>query len=51
MLTYIDEGKHLLAMFLNQELFWMNDKTIIEFGFRIIWRILEILEGVIRLGW
>ena len=27
----------------------MNNKTIIEFGFRIIWRIMEILEGVIRL--
>ena len=25
----------------------MNNKTIIEFGFRIIWRIMEILEGVI----
>ena len=24
----------------------MNKKTIIEFGFRIIWRILEISEGV-----
>ena len=28
----------------------MNDKTIIEFGFRIIWRIMGISEGVIRLG-
>ena len=28
----------------------MNDKTIIEFGFRILWRIMEILEGVIRRG-
>ena len=28
----------------------MNNKTIIEFGFRIIWRIVEISEGVIRLG-
>ena len=26
----------------------MNNKTIIEFGFRIIWRIMEIWEGVIR---
>ena len=44
----IDGGiKHVLAMFLNYELFWMNNKTIIEFGFRsmIIWRIMEILEG------
>ena len=24
----------------------MNNKTIIEFDFRIIWRIMEILEGV-----
>ena len=24
----------------------MNNKTIIEFGFRIIWRIVEIEEGV-----
>ena len=43
----IDGGKHVLAMFLNKELFWMNNKTIIEFGFRIIWRIMEISEGVI----
>ena len=28
----------------------MNNKTIIEFGFRIIWRITEISEGVIRRG-
>ena len=28
----------------------MNNKTIIEFGFLIIWRILDISEGVIRLG-
>ena len=27
----------------------MNNKTVIEFGFRIIWRIMEISEGVIRL--
>ena len=47
----IDGGiKHVLAMFLNYELFWMNNKTIIEFGFRITWRIMEISEGVIRLG-
>ena len=25
----------------------MNNKTITEFGFRIIWRIIEISEGVI----
>ena len=28
----------------------MNNKTIIEFGFRIISRIMEISENVIRLG-
>ena len=46
----MDGGKHVLAMFLKKEIFWMNDKTIIEFGFRIIWRIMEISEGVIRRG-
>ena len=28
----------------------MNNKTIIEFGSRIIWRIMEIEESVIRRG-
>ena len=28
----------------------MNNKAIIEFGFRRIWRILQISEGVIHLG-
>ena len=46
----IDGGKHVLAMFLNKELFWMNNKTLIEFGFGIIWRIMEISEGVIHRG-
>ena len=27
----------------------MNNKTIIEFGFRIIWRIIEVSEGGIFL--
>ena len=40
----------MFSLFLNEKLFWMNNKTIIEFGFRIIWRIMEIWEGVIRLG-
>ena len=26
----------------------MNNKAIIEFGFRIIWRIMETSEGVIH---
>ena len=38
----IDGGAHVLAMFLNKELFWMNNKTIIELGVCIIWRIMEI---------
>ena len=29
----------------------MNNKTIIEFGFRIIWRVMAISEGVILLGY
>ena len=29
----------------------MNNKTITEFGFRIIWRIVQISEGVIRLAY
>ena len=36
--------------FKNEEMFWMNGKAIIEFGFRRIWRILQISEGVIHLG-
>ena len=38
----IDGGEHVLAMFLNKELFWMNNKAIIELGVCIIWRIMEI---------
>ena len=38
------------SLFLNLELFWRNNKTIIEFGFRGIRRILQISEGVIHLG-
>ena len=34
----------------NGEVFWMNNKAIIEFGFRRIWRILQISEGVIHRG-
>ena len=34
------------------EIFWINSETIIEFGFRsgfhMIWRIMQISEGVIR---
>ena len=34
----------------NGEIFWMNNKSIIEFSFRRIWRILQISESVIHLG-
>ena len=47
-LTSMEVLKHALAMFLNSELFRMNNITIIELGFAIIWRIMEISEGVIR---
>ena len=36
--------------FKNRAIFWMNNKAIIEFGFRRIWRILQISKGVIHLG-
>ena len=36
--------------FKNGEIFWMNNKAIIEFGFRRIWRSLQISEGIIHLG-
>ena len=47
----IDAGKHVLAMFLNYEFFWMNNKAIInEFGLRRIRRIKQISEDVIHVG-
>ena len=27
---------------------WMNNKTIIEFSFRTMWKIMQILEDVIQ---
>ena len=36
------------SLFLNLQLFWRNNETIIEFGFRRIWRILQISEGIIQ---
>ena len=29
----------------------MNNKAIIEFGFRMIWRIMQISEGAEAEGW
>ena len=37
------------SLFLNLELFWKNNNTIIEFSFSRIWRVLQISEGVIHL--
>ena len=34
--------------FKNGEIFWMNNTAIIEFGFRRIWRILQILLSLIQ---
>ena len=31
----------------NLKRFWMNNKTIIEFGFRMMWRIMHISEDVL----
>ena len=31
----------------NFKIFWINNKTIIEFGFRVMWRIMQISEDVI----
>ena len=53
-LCYIWWAEKLRAYWWNsfkkEEIFWMNNKAIIEFGFRRIWRILQISEGVIHLG-
>ena len=35
--------------FKDGEIFWMKNKAIIEFGFRRLWRILQISEGAIHL--
>ena len=34
----------------NLKIFWMNDKTIIEFGFRMMWGIMQISKDVTHLG-
>ena len=41
-------GKHVLACFYARKKFeWVIKETIIDFGFRITWRIMEISEAVI----
>ena len=45
-IDFIDESKHVLAMFLNQELFWINDKTVINSAFvsyEELWRSRRVL--------
>ena len=53
-LCYFGEQKNKKAKwrnsFKNGEIFRMNNKATIEFGFRKIWRILQNSEGVIHLG-
>ena len=41
------KNKELIFSLKNLKIFWINDKEIIEFGFRRIWSILQISEGVI----
>ena len=53
-LCYIWWGEKQRAKWRNffkkEEIFWMNNKAIIESGFRRIWRIQQISEGVIHLS-
>ena len=35
----------------NLKTFWLNDKTITVFGFGMMWRIMQLSEDVIHLGW
>ena len=42
--------REMAKLIRNEEIFWMNNKAIFEFGFRRIWKILEILKDVIHLG-
>lgn len=43
-------NKEHFVFFRAQEIFWMNKKAIIEFGLSMIWRIMQISAGVIRLN-
>ena len=47
-LTSIEES--MFPLVLNYEILWINNKTIIAFGFRMIWRIMGISKGVIPQG-
>ena len=46
---YYYSFKIFLCFWLARWLFWINNELIIEFGFHIIWRIMEISKGFIRL--
>ena len=41
----LEGGKGVLK---NLEIYWMKNKTITEFGFGMIWRIMQISEAVIH---
>ena len=44
-LTSMKVSMFQLVFKLGIQLFWMNNKTIIEFSFRIIWGVMEISDG------
>ena len=41
---------HGEACLLGIKIFWMSNKTIIEFSFRMLWRIMPISESIIHLS-
>ena len=44
----IDAGKHVLAFFLNYELFWMNNKQLLNSAFasyEALWRSRKVLSA------
>ena len=48
--VFLTKSEMAANRFTSLKIFWMNNKAIIEFGFRRIWRILQISEGFIHLG-
>ena len=43
----LDESLRRGKLVKNFKIFWMNNKTIIEFSFRVLWRIMQISVDVI----
>ena len=41
---------HEEVCLLGIKIFWMRNKTIIEFSFRMLWRIMPISEAIIHLS-